>query len=65
MFTKCTHPLSFFLSLFLSLSSQATLLMDPKFLFAVRFPFNPSTIQLEELEIPEAFNNLHNILKKL
>lgn len=52
-------------SFFLSLSSQATLLMDPKFLFAVRFPFNPSTIQLEELEIPEAFNNLHNILKKL
>eukprot|EP00095_Tigriopus_kingsejongensis_P008891 maker-scaffold566_size135349-snap-gene-0.26 protein:Tk08891 transcript:maker-scaffold566_size135349-snap-gene-0.26-mRNA-1 annotation:"myosin va" len=44
---------------------QATLLMDTKFSFAVRFPFNPSRIQLEELEIPESYNNLHNLLKKV
>lgn len=44
---------------------QTTLLMDTKFSFAVRFPFNPSTIQLEELEIPELYNNLHSLLKKV
>ena len=48
-----------------SSSSQVTLLMDTKFSFAVRFPFNPSTIQLEELEIPEFYNNLHKLLKKV
>eukprot|EP00094_Tigriopus_californicus_P007483 TCALIF_07205-PA protein Name:"Similar to MYO5A Unconventional myosin-Va (Gallus gallus)" AED:0.07 eAED:0.07 QI:0/0/0/0.83/1/1/12/0/1517 len=47
-------------------SQQATtLLMDTKFSFAVRFPFNPSRIQLEELEIPETYNNLHTMLKKV
>ena len=45
--------------------NQVTLLMDTKFSFAVRFPFNPSTIQLEELEIPEIYNSLHAMLKKL
>ena len=39
--------------------------MDTKFSFAVTFPFNPSTIQLEELEIPEFYNNLHLLLKKI
>ena len=44
---------------------EGTLLMNTKFSFAVRFPFNPSTIQLEELEIPEIYNGLHSMLKKL
>jgi len=44
---------------------QATLLMDTKFCFAVKFPFHPSSIQLEELEIPEFYNNLHKLLKKV
>ncbi len=42
-----------------------TLLMDTKFQFAVKFPFCPSTIQLEELDIPEFYNNLHSMVKKL
>ena len=44
---------------------QATLLMDTKFCFAVKFPFHPSAIQLEELEIPDFYNNLHKLLKKV
>lgn len=32
------------------------LLMDIKFNFPVRFPFNPSTICLEDIEIPEVLN---------
>ena len=47
------------------MEEQATLLLNTKFSFAVRFPFNPSTIQLEELEIPEIYNGLHSMLKKL
>lgn len=39
--------------------------MDTKFTFAVKFPFYPSTIQLEELEIPEFYNNLQAMLKKI
>ncbi|XP_054279391.1 unconventional myosin-Va isoform X2 [Macrosteles quadrilineatus] len=35
---------------------QVTLLMDTKFNFPVRFPFKPSPIQLEEIEIPEVLN---------
>jgi len=35
---------------------QSTLLMDTKFNFPVRFPFKPSPIQLEEIEIPEVLN---------
>ena len=30
---------------------QVTLLMDTKFNFAVRFPFNPSNINFAELEV--------------
>lgn len=30
-----------------------TLLMDIKYNYPVRFPFNPSTICLEDIEIPE------------
>lgn len=33
---------------------QPTLLMDTKFQFPVRFPFNPSNIRLEDIEIPQA-----------
>ncbi|XP_034943437.1 unconventional myosin-Va isoform X2 [Chelonus insularis] len=32
------------------------LLMDLKFTYAVRFPFNPSNIRLEDIEIPPALN---------
>ncbi|XP_049955343.1 unconventional myosin-Va-like [Schistocerca serialis cubense] len=35
---------------------QATLLMDTKFMFPVRFPFNPSKIKLEDIEVPEVLN---------
>jgi len=39
--------------------------MDTKFSYAVRFPFNPSTIQLEELEVPDFYNGLAKMLKKV
>ncbi len=42
-----------------------TLLMDHKFQFAVKFPFCPSTIQLEELDIPECYNNLPNLVTRM
>ncbi|XP_021923468.1 unconventional myosin-Va [Zootermopsis nevadensis] len=35
---------------------QAALLMETKFSFPVRFPFNPSNIRLEDIEIPECLN---------
>ncbi|PNF43034.1 hypothetical protein B7P43_G08783 [Cryptotermes secundus] len=35
---------------------QATLLMETKFSYPVRFPFNPSNIRLEDIEIPECLN---------
>nr|CAD7463211.1 unnamed protein product [Timema tahoe] len=35
---------------------QSTLLMDTKFSFPVRFPFNPSKIRLEDIEVPEVLN---------
>ncbi|KAK7862317.1 hypothetical protein R5R35_014678 [Gryllus longicercus] len=37
-------------------SQQTTLLMDTKFSFPVRFPFNPSKIRLEDIEVPEVLN---------
>jgi myosin-5 len=40
------------------------LLMDTKHLFAVKFPFNPSSIGLETIEIPESFG-LSNLVKRL
>jgi len=46
-------------------NQQATLLMDTKFCFAVKFPFHSSSIQLEELDIPDYYNNLHKLLKKV
>lgn len=30
--------------------------METKFSFPVRFPFNPSNIRLEDIEIPECLN---------
>ncbi|CAL4082348.1 unnamed protein product, partial [Meganyctiphanes norvegica] len=36
--------------------AQATLLMNTKFAFPVRFPFNPSSIRLEDIEMPETLN---------
>ncbi|XP_075219084.1 dilute class unconventional myosin isoform X2 [Lycorma delicatula] len=37
-------------------SHDKPLLMDTKFNFPVRFPFNPSNIRLEDIEIPEVLN---------
>ena len=41
--------------------NQVTLLMDTKFSFAVRFPFNPSNINFAELEV--RFEILHTGLE--
>lgn len=41
---------------------QSTHLMDSKFAYPVRFPFNPSSIQLEDITIPEVLN-LPNLKK--
>eukprot|EP00092_Neocalanus_flemingeri_P009668 GFUD01010409.1.p1 GENE.GFUD01010409.1~~GFUD01010409.1.p1 ORF type:complete len:1838 (+),score=622.26 GFUD01010409.1:290-5803(+) len=45
--------------------NQVTLLMDTKFSFAVRFPFNPSNINFAELEIPQMYNNLPQLVRKV
>merc|ERR1712181_188451 len=45
--------------------NQVTLLMDTKFSFAVRFPFNPSNINVAELEVPELYNNLPTLVRKV
>lgn len=37
--------------------------MNTKFAFPVRFPFNPSSIHLEDIELPEALPL--NMLKKV
>lgn len=37
-------------------SQDQPLLMDTKYNFPVRFPFNPSDIRLEDVEIPEVLN---------
>lgn len=36
--------------------SQNKLLMDTKFAFTVRFPFSPSSIKLEDIDIPAVLN---------
>jgi len=43
--------------------AQARLLMDTKFAFPVRFPFNPSNVRLEDIEVPDILNLA--MLKKL
>ena len=42
---------------------QSKLLMDTKFTFVVRFPFSPSSIKLEDIEVPSVLNL--NMLKKV
>lgn len=37
-------------------AAQSKLLMDTKFAFTVRFPFSPSSIKLEDIEIPSVLN---------
>ena len=44
---------------------QLTFLMDIKFTYAIKFPFRPSRIELEELEVPEIYNNLHKLLTRV
>ncbi|XP_068247184.1 unconventional myosin-Va-like isoform X2 [Palaemon carinicauda] len=43
--------------------AQATLLMNTKFAFPVRFPFNPSSIHLEDIELPDSLSL--SMLKKV
>ena len=45
--------------------NQVTLLMETNFSFAVRFPFNPSNINFAELEIPDMYNNLPSMVRKV
>lgn len=37
-------------------ATQGSFLMDTKFAFPLRFPFNPSNIQLEDISVPDALN---------
>ena len=39
--------------------------MPQRLSVAIKFPFCPSNIQLEELDIPEFYNGLNSILKKM
>ena len=39
--------------------------MDTKFSFAVRFPFNPSNLNLAELLIPEPSLGIQNLVRKV
>ena len=41
------------------------LLMPQRLSVAIKFPFCPSNIQMEELDIPEFYNGLNSILKKM
>ena len=45
--------------------NQVSLFMDTKFSFAVRFPFNPSNINLAELDIPDIYTNLNSMIRKV
>jgi myosin-5 len=45
--------------------NQITLLMDSKFSFAVKFPFSPSNIHLDELDIPEQYAGLDEFARKV
>ncbi|XP_078666639.1 unconventional myosin-Va-like isoform X9 [Branchiostoma floridae x Branchiostoma belcheri] len=36
--------------------TQSTLLLDTKFSYPVTFPFNPSSLQLDSIQLPEALN---------
>lgn len=43
---------------------KSKLLMDTQHTYAVKFPFNPSTVQLELINIPDSFG-LNQWLKKM
>ncbi|XP_023346173.1 unconventional myosin-Va, partial [Eurytemora carolleeae] len=45
--------------------NQVTLLMDAKFSFAVKFPFNPSKIHFDELDVPATYTNLATLVRKI
>ena len=45
-------------------ADTTSVLMDTKYSFAVKFPFNPSSIRLEDLEVPETFG-LGDIVKRV
>lgn len=45
-------------------TGPSTLLMDTKYAFPIRFPFNPSNIQLEDIVIPECLD-LDHVLRKV
>lgn len=45
-------------------AGPSTLLMDTKYAFPIRFPFNPSNIQLEDIVIPECLD-LQHVLRKV
>ena len=45
--------------------NQITLLMDVKASFAVKFPFAPSKIQVDELDIPAIYTNLTQYVRKV
>ncbi|CAH1247504.1 MYO5B [Branchiostoma lanceolatum] len=35
---------------------QSTLLLDTKFSYPITIPFNPSSLQLDSIQLPEALN---------
>jgi len=45
--------------------NQQTLLMDVKYSFAVKFPFTPSKIHLDELEVPATYTTLNQYVRKI
>ncbi|CAG5053188.1 unnamed protein product [Parnassius apollo] len=45
-------------------SKESSLLMDSKMIFSVQFPFNPSSIRLEDIEVPEVLE-LDGLLTKI
>ncbi|GFY64185.1 unconventional myosin-Vb [Trichonephila inaurata madagascariensis] len=45
-------------------AAPSTLLMDTKYAFPIRFPFNPSNIQLEDIVLPDCLD-LHHVLRKV
>jgi len=44
--------------------AKTKLLMDTQFTYAVRFPFNPSSVKLEDINIPDSFG-LNQWVKKM
>ncbi|KAF8788252.1 unconventional myosin-Va-like isoform X3 [Argiope bruennichi] len=48
----------------ITVAGPSTLLMDTKYAFPIRFPFNPSNIQLEDIVLPDCLD-LHHVLRKV